>query len=318
MEGVKGTSPSAAPGPIPASARGRRDAAAAATTPPIRRVRSSRVTIRQAAPQAACASVSSAASAGSRPAGKTSATSAPAVAARVLSSSACAGSNGSVPAVSISTGAPSWRRASARARLTGWLATSRGTPRSRVKAASCSVAPARLPSVVMTTGAMPLMTSRVASRAAVSVLPAPGGPVSITGGSRGFRDRVPNGKLRPIASVRSPRASPGCRAAGTPCHAKAARRAARRAGSGARSGARSGGGGGSGSGSSAAVISTPPAIRRVFRISASAPSSARTRAMASAMPEARKDLRRMMGTRARPMGPAARSRPGGRTRLYAR
>ena len=52
-----------------------------------------------------------------------------------------------------------------------------------MNAASCSVAPARLPSVVITSGAMPCMTRRVASRTVVRVLPAPGGPVSIIGGA---------------------------------------------------------------------------------------------------------------------------------------
>ena len=51
---------------------------------------------------------------------------------------------GRSPGVSISTGAPSWRRASARPSATGWRRRRRSRPSSRVKAASCSAAPARL------------------------------------------------------------------------------------------------------------------------------------------------------------------------------
>ena len=59
---------------------------------------------------------------------------------------------------------------------TGWSATTSSTPSKRVKAASCSTAPARRPSAVTTVGVTPAITNRVASRTAVSVFPAPGGP----------------------------------------------------------------------------------------------------------------------------------------------
>ena len=175
------------------------------------------------------------------------------------------------------------RRASARPSVTGWLATIRSMPSSRVNAANCSVAPARLPSAVITSGIVPARTRRVASRATVSVLPAPGGPDSSSGGS-----------------IRQPAA--GCRTTGSrPARRPACRPASSDAGAAARRGiaARRGGpdpaaaGAGGPSGSRAAVISTPPATRRVPRISASGPSSARSCAMAAAIAAARKSFRRI-------------------------
>ena len=102
-------------------------------------------------------------------------------------------------------------------------------PQSRVKAASCSVAPARFPSVVMTMGTTPPITSLVARRTVVRVFPAPGGPVRSTGGSCG-----PNGRVRERQDagdrfLQIAAGEFGMQIGGTPCHA----RAARRAGSGA-------------------------------------------------------------------------------------
>ena len=65
--------------------------------------------------------------------------------------------------------------ASARGRgSTGWHGDDRLIPSSLVKAASCSVAPARLPSAVITIGVTPAITRRVARRATVECLAGPG------------------------------------------------------------------------------------------------------------------------------------------------
>ena len=61
--------------------------------------------------------------------------------------------------------------------IAGFGATMSGSCSSRVKAASCSVAPARASSVVTTKGGRPDSSAWVASFAQVSVLPAPGGPI---------------------------------------------------------------------------------------------------------------------------------------------
>ena len=53
LAAVNATRPSAAPGPVPASVNGSRDAAAAAITPPMRWARSRRVAINQTAPLSA-------------------------------------------------------------------------------------------------------------------------------------------------------------------------------------------------------------------------------------------------------------------------
>ena len=191
-------------------------------------------------------------------------------------SSIWAGSNASHPGLSINTGVSGSRRVSARPTVTGWQATTRLMPSSLVKAASCSVAPARLPSAVITNGLMPDITSRVASRATVSVLPVPGGPTISRGRSSSGRAAKLKDDARLVA--RSPRCRSLRSRAGTPWKSSAATNV----GSTDTSGV-----GGPSSGSRAAVTSTPLPRRCVARINASSPSSARTCAMACAIPEAR-------------------------------
>ena len=194
---------------------------------------------------------------------------------------------GRVPGLSISTGAPPSRRASARASATGCSPPAVAGPSRRVKAASCSGAPARWPSAVTTSGAVPAITSRAASRATVSVLPAPGGPTTSSGGAELPQRQLLEAQRRRQREGQRPRLQPP-RQPGR--HAMPGEGGRATAGPGAR-----GGGGGSSSRSSAAVTSTPPANRRVDRISASAPSSARTCAIASAVSAARYSFSRMTG-----------------------
>ncbi len=145
----------------------------------------------------------------------TSATVASAVAARAANSARWAGSSGSRPGASISAGAPGWRRVRARPNVTGWLATTNSIPSRRVNAASCSTAPARCPSAVMTSGAWPASTRRVASRATVSVLPAPGSPANSRGRLSGDSGNAAKVKHSASASSRAPRASIGRSGIGT-------------------------------------------------------------------------------------------------------
>ena len=122
----------------------------------------------------------------------------------------CAGSNGSQPGVSISTGALCCRRVSARPRVTGWLATIRLMPSSRVKAASCSVAPARLPSAVITIGRDAGHHQAGRQPGDGQCLAGAGGPTSSSGGSP-----APSGSVRERQRARPARSSrsPCCRAA---------------------------------------------------------------------------------------------------------
>ena len=249
--------------------------------PPRRRATSSRVATSVVAPAAANTAAVSAASAASSPAGSTR-TERPPTAAAMTATAACpAGLKGSMPAVSIRTGAPSCRQVIARASVMASAAAIKVRPSSRVKAANCSAAPARSASAEITSGDRPCNTSRVASRATVNVLPAPGGPANTIGADPSVRSSAPNRSRAANACSKSPPLRLPAMLSGTPCQ----RSASRRAGSGGAAVACP-----EPTGSSAAVTSTPPAIRRVPRISASAPSSARTCAMAAATVAARKIL----------------------------
>ena len=124
------------------------------------------------------------------------------------------------------------------------------------------------------------ITSRAASFAAVNVLPAPGGPTSSSGGSAAVSGSGRNSNSVPSAAASSPAVSTARSFSGTPWKLSAARDGGGREASGD-------GGGLSSSGSSAAVTSTPSPTWRDARISASWPSSARTRAIASAILGAR-------------------------------
>ena len=250
--GASGLRPSAAPAPVrlrPAPAAAAAAAPRRAGAPTSSRVATSRCRPRRPAKAAA----RSAASAGSSPAGSTSSTRRPGRGGQRRSSSALGG----VERVAAR------RCRSARARRPpgapwpasvaggGWR-PSRLRRSSRVKAASCSVAPARPPSAV-TTMRRDRRRSPAAPRAGatVSVLPAPGGPASSSGARRGISGSGAN---------RSARAE---RPASGPCRELAGERRPARCGTRQRpppGGGRAAGGAGAaglGAGSSAAVTSTP-------------------------------------------------------------
>src|SRR5579885_1156414 len=176
-----------------------------------------------------------------------------------------------------------------------------GTPRTRIKASSCAIPPARSVSAEMTEGGFQASTARVAIFASDTVLPAPGGPTSISG--RPGRRSVSGAKEKTASSAPA-RARTGSSAASS--SAAASKVSMSRAGVPCASSAScstsgvSGAGGAPGSPASAgpsraAVTEIAPLPPRVDRMMASLPSSARTSAMASGIDRAVKVRRRMTG-----------------------
>ena len=223
---VSGIRPSAAPGPMPASvsarppAGGRKHAAEPARE-------SSRVATSSVAPAAAIGGgeVGRFRRVAARPAAPAPSPR-PSVAASAASSSRCAGRMGRSPACRSAPARRCCRRGEARARVTGWLGDDEVDAEQPGEGGEL-LGRAGAPAIGGDHHAAPCpaMTRRVASRATVSVLPAPGGPASSSGAAPGQRQRREATAARASAAARVAACSAACSAAGTPWNSSAARRA---------------------------------------------------------------------------------------------